>query len=69
MMQKVKVCFADNSKDYMTSVSEKATFESCCSYFIGQQINVGHVEDDLQTCIGIIFYGHASTKQHGVVNL
>lgn len=69
MMQKVKVCFTDSSKDYVTSVSERATFNSCCSYFIGQQINLGQVQDDLHTCIGIIFYGHASTKQCGLVNL
>ena len=55
-LNSVKVKFADKSKNYWTSVSEKATKESCKKYFVGKVFNVGiYPKEDMQKCIGIEF--------------
>jgi hypothetical protein len=55
-LNSVKVKFSDKSNNYWTSVSEKATKESCKAYFVGQIFNVGiYPVEDLQECIGIEF--------------
>ena len=54
-LNSVQVLFEDEKYNYWTSVSAETTKESATDYFKGQVFNLGQLEDNLQTCIGINF--------------
>jgi hypothetical protein len=54
-MNIVHVKFEDSSYNYSTSVSAQTDEESARKYFVGTIFNLGHLKDDLQTCIDIVW--------------
>lgn len=47
----VRVMFKDPKYNYTTSVNGKLTDKEVVDYFINTTFNLGHLQDNLQTCI------------------
>jgi len=50
----VDVQFADTQYNYTTSVNGSCTDEEIRRYFVGQDFNLGRVEDNVQRCTGVV---------------
>lgn len=48
----VKVCLSDSRYNYVTEVN--GTIENARRYFVGQEINVGSVEDHVLKCLDVV---------------
>lgn len=54
-MKTVTVMFKDTKHNYITSVSDKVSFNDAVSYFVGTWFNVGAGENDnMQQCTAVI---------------
>lgn len=55
MLNTVHVKFDNEDYNYVTSVSEQTTQEKAFVYFVDKWFNLGHIQDDMQKCIGIVY--------------
>ena len=55
MLNTVHVKFEKSSYNYSTSVSKQTTEEKARKYFVNKLFNLGHIKDDIQKCIGIVY--------------